>query len=110
MTVSIIHAFLLWALSLLLPGTGQRRANPGTATPHTADVHAGTALLPLPRSPYGANTPLNGTAAPLVRPYVVACEYTRERARQRRRRLTLVIAADFGLDLDRHMIDVKRAA
>ncbi len=109
--MSIIHAFLLRALNLLLPGTGRRRATSGTATlPHTADVHAGPARLPLPRSPYGADTPLDGAAAPLVRPYVVACEHVRERARQRRRRLTLVIAADFGLDLDRHVIGAKRAA
>ncbi|WP_425587904.1 hypothetical protein [Streptomyces marokkonensis] len=75
-------------------------------TPHTEDARTATARLSLPRSPYGADTPLDGGAATLVRPYVVACE----RARRRRRRLTLVIAADFGLDLDRHVIGAKRAA
>ncbi|WP_129308629.1 hypothetical protein [Streptomyces sp. L2] len=108
--MSIIHAFLLWALNLLLPGTGQRRATTRAHTPYAADVHAGTAMLSLPRSPYGADTPLDGTAAALVRPYVLACEHARERARQRRRRLTLVIAADFGIDLDRHVIGARRAA
>ncbi|MFC8097071.1 hypothetical protein [Streptomyces sp. NPDC057363] len=108
--MSIIHAFLLWALPLLLPATGQRRASTRTVPPHTDDAHTGAPRLPLPRSPYGADHPLDGAAAILVRPYVVACEHARERARRRRRRLTLVIAADFGLDLDRHVIGAKRAA
>ncbi|MGC9494816.1 hypothetical protein [Streptomyces sp. WG7] len=108
--MSIIHAFLLRALNLLLPGTGRRRANARTVTPYTDDARTAAARLPLPRSPYGMDTPLDGAAAALVRPYVTACEHTRERARRRRRRLTLVIAADFDLDLDRHVVGAKRAA
>ncbi|MEU3731100.1 hypothetical protein AB0E81_16995 [Streptomyces sp. NPDC033538] len=108
--MSIIHAFLLWALNLLLPATGQRRANTRTVTPNAEDARTAAARLPLPRSPYGADTPLDGAAAALVRPYVIACEHARERARRRRRRLTLVIAADFGIDLDRHVIGAERAA
>jgi hypothetical protein len=38
----------------------------------------------------------------MVRPYVVESE--REEARQSRRRLALVLAADFGVDLDEHVI------
>jgi hypothetical protein len=45
---------------------------------------------------------LDGSALAVVRPYVVAHE--RERARQRHRRLALVLAADFGVDLDRHLV------
>jgi hypothetical protein len=41
----------------------------------------------------------------LVRPYVVADE--RERFRQHRRRLALVLAADFGVDLDRHVVGAE---
>jgi hypothetical protein len=38
----------------------------------------------------------------MVRPYVVQAE--REQARQSRRRLALVLAADFGIALDEHVI------
>lgn len=57
-----------------------------------------------PRSPYAAHahTPIDATLTAPVRPYVVAHE--RERARQRRRRVALVLAADFGVDLDRHLV------
>jgi hypothetical protein len=64
---------------------------------------------PTPRSPYNLDphTPLDGSASPLVRPYLVAVE--REQARQSRRRLALVLAADFGIDLDRHVVGAERA-
>ncbi|WP_319369671.1 hypothetical protein [Streptomyces europaeiscabiei] len=64
---------------------------------------------PAPRSPYGLDQgPFDGAASPLVRPYLVAVE--REQARQSRRRLALVLAADFGvdLDLDRHTIGAEQ--
>ncbi|WP_309474669.1 hypothetical protein [Streptomyces ipomoeae] len=61
--------------------------------------------LPAPRSPYGIDTPFDGASSPLVRPYVVADE--RERFRQHRRRLALVLAADFGVDLDRHVVGAE---
>ncbi|MFD9119579.1 hypothetical protein ACFU6M_10450 [Streptomyces bottropensis] len=47
---------------------------------------------------YGLHGPLDGGATVMVRPYVVEAE--REQARQSRRRLALVLAADFGIDLD----------
>ncbi|WP_406422749.1 hypothetical protein OH809_09985 [Streptomyces sp. NBC_00873] len=44
---------------------------------------------------------LEGEDTALVRPYMVECERQEERAaRQRRRRLSLVMAVDFGIDLD----------
>ncbi|MFC8658885.1 hypothetical protein ACFUCT_27315 [Streptomyces parvus] len=44
---------------------------------------------------------LDGEATALVRPYLVEHEKVEERAgRQRLRRLSLVMAADFGIDLD----------
>ncbi|MDV5148081.1 hypothetical protein R1T08_28920 [Streptomyces sp. SBC-4] len=56
--------------------------------------------LPAPRSPYGLDGPLNGDESALVRPYLLAYDQRQERARQRQRRLALVLAADFGIDLD----------
>ncbi|MEU5283613.1 hypothetical protein AB0G97_06280 [Streptomyces sp. NPDC020755] len=44
---------------------------------------------------------LDGEATAIVRPYLVECEREEEHAaRQRLRRLSLVMAADFGIDLD----------
>jgi hypothetical protein len=99
MTVSIIHALLRRALGTFAPGTGRRRAEPRPAAA-PAPVHrpeAPRTAAPWPpahRSPYGLDTPLDGSANAVVRPYVVECE--RERAQQSRRRLALVLAADFG--------------
>ncbi|WP_308030213.1 hypothetical protein [Streptomyces sp. CoH27] len=59
---------------------------------------------PAHRSPYGLDTALDGLASRLVRPYVLEAERECERARQYRRRVALVLAADFGIDLDRHLI------
>ncbi|SOD77195.1 hypothetical protein SAMN06272781_5065 [Streptomyces sp. 1222.2] len=44
----------------------------------------------------------------MVRPYVVEAE--REQHRQSRRRLALVLAADFGIDLDAHVIGAEAVA
>ncbi|MDX2697191.1 hypothetical protein PV416_27505 [Streptomyces ipomoeae] len=61
---------------------------------------------PAPRSPYGLDDgPYDGSASPLVRPYLVAVE--REQECQARRRLALVLAADFGIDLDRHVVGAE---
>ncbi|WP_328507128.1 hypothetical protein [Streptomyces sp. NBC_00391] len=60
------------------------------------------------RSPYGLHGPFDGGATAMVRPYVVESE--REQARQSRRRLALVLAADFGVDLDDHVIGAKAVA
>ncbi|MPY64398.1 hypothetical protein FNH08_46790, partial [Streptomyces spongiae] len=67
--------------------------------------------LPLARSPYGLPTPLDGAASALVRPYLAAHEREAEEAAlQQRRRLALVLAADFGVDLDRHLIGAQEVA
>ncbi|WP_325065138.1 hypothetical protein [Streptomyces apocyni] len=63
-----------------------------------------------PRSPYGLDVPLDGTDSALVRPYLVEYERRQERARQRRRRLALVLAAEYGIDLDRHLIGTEAVA
>jgi hypothetical protein len=110
--VSIIHAFLRWVLDVLVPGTGRRRAGMSPAAPASAlrpEAPRSTAPWPpTPRSPYGIEVPLDGHAAALVRPYVLASE--RGRARRYRRRVALVLAADWGIDLDRHVVGVKEAA
>ncbi|MDX3618151.1 hypothetical protein [Streptomyces europaeiscabiei] len=92
----------------MAPGTGRRRAGtclfePGPGRESDASSTT-TGPLPAPRSPYSrdADTALDGAASPLARPYLVAVE--REQARQSRRRLALVLAADFGIDLDRHVV------
>ncbi|MHC0431246.1 hypothetical protein ACX6XY_13780 [Streptomyces sp. O3] len=63
-----------------------------------------------PRSPYGLDVPLDGEDTALVRPYLVEHEQRQERAQQRRRRLALVLAADFGIDLDRHLVGAAGVA
>jgi hypothetical protein len=52
---------------------------------------------------------LDGTASRLVRPYLDAYEQELERERQRHRRLALVLAADFGIDLDQHVVGARKA-
>jgi hypothetical protein len=52
----------------------------------------------------------DGEAAALVRPYVIAAERDRERARQHRRRVALILAADCGIDLDQHLIGAEAVA
>jgi hypothetical protein len=105
--VSIIHALLRWFLDLLAPGTGKRRAasSPAPLARRTDGWYqspAATACLPPHRSPYSHHAPLDGHASALVRPYLAAHE--RQCAQQRRRRVALVLAADFGIDLDRNVI------
>ncbi|MFH9554359.1 hypothetical protein [Streptomyces sp. NPDC017435] len=123
--MSIIHALLRWTLGVFAPGTGRRRAATRSVAPAPAPAPApvhlpegrGTRVvrLPAPRSPYGLPEPLDGASTVPVRPYVLAAERAHrerecEQARQTRRRLTLVLAADFGIDLDRHVIGAERVA
>jgi len=109
--VSIIHAMARWILGVFAPGTGTRRviARPAAQAAACAPEAPWPAAVALPahRSPYGLLVPLDGRAAALVRPYVVAAE--REHA-QLRRRIALVLAADFGIDLDHHVIGAEGAA
>ncbi|MEU9246721.1 hypothetical protein [Streptomyces sp. NPDC048385] len=111
MTVGIIHALLRVCMGLLAPGTGKRRATTRRPHPHRPEsrrFQAPTPSLPPHRSPYGHHTPLDGHANALVRPYLAPHE--RHCTQQRRRRLALVLAADFGIDLDRHVIGVEGRA
>lgn len=114
-----IAALLAWLLGVLAPGSGRRRA--GTHPAVSACDRHGKAVRPFgspapqgmgeqfgptrgrpmrPRSPYGLGEALNGEDTALIRPYLVEHERQEKRARQRRRCLTLVMAADFGIDLD----------
>lgn len=105
----LIRRIAVWLWQVLAPGSGRRRAGfrPVAAAPavqpRTAPG-AGGRWLPVPRSPYGLREVFDGDAVALVRPYLVEYERRRERAR---RRLVLVLAADFGIDLD--MRDVHGA-
>lgn len=108
-----IAALLAWLLSVLGPGSGRRRidslpAAPATVRrpeeegerPRVAAGHRVQERAARPRSPYGLGERLAGEDSALIRPYLVAYERQEERARQRSRRLSLVMAADFGIDLD----------
>ncbi|WP_314611834.1 hypothetical protein [Streptomyces stackebrandtii] len=97
----LIRALSLWA-RLVFGTRSCRRYRTRTAlhpTPAPAPAPA-PVRPPAPRSPYGLDVPLNGDESALVRPYLVAYDQRQERARQRQRRLALVLAADFGFDLD----------
>ncbi|WP_419249136.1 hypothetical protein [Streptomyces luteogriseus] len=64
--------------------------------------------LPRHRFPFGLHSPLDGAASSLVRPYLAAHE--QEAVLRERRRLALVLAADFGIDLDQHLIGARKVA
>ncbi|MEU2179638.1 hypothetical protein [Streptomyces thermolilacinus] len=113
----LIRRIAQWLSLVLAPGTGTRRAG---ARPAPTRAHATTSRptpvpatptprLPRHRSPYGLgpDRPFDGTTTPLVRPYLVAYEGDQERTRQRYRRLALVLAADFGVDLDQRVIGAR---
>ena len=117
--MSIIHALLRWILGVFAPGTGRRRAGTHSAVPVSVRIpeRPGPVVvrLPAPRSPYGLPEPLDGASTAPIRPYVLAAERAHreresEQARHTRRRVALVLAADFGTDLDRHAIGAERAA
>lgn len=123
----LIRRTTAWLLRLILgPRTGRHRA--GTVPAHLARIsvrtpaHPATARdrarrpgapgpvvrpLPAARSPYGLDHVFDGGASALVRPYLLAAD--RESA-QRRRRIALVLAADFGLDLDLHVLGAQGVA
>ncbi|MEH0545280.1 hypothetical protein QA802_19985 [Streptomyces sp. B21-105] len=111
----LIRRTLEWMRLLLAPGTGKRRRTHRqrarlclhfTAVRH--DPAPVGAQLPLHRSPYGLVGSLDGADSVLVRPYLAA--HDREAALQQRRRLALVLAADFGIDLDGHLIGAQEVA
>ncbi|MER5357810.1 hypothetical protein [Streptomyces sp. NPDC002785] len=113
----LIRGITAWLLGLILgPRTGRHRAGsapypptapaptrrPGTPRPRPRPRPA--ADLPAARSPYGLDQALDGGASALVRPYLLASDQERV---QQRRRLALVLAADFGLDLDLHVVGAQ---
>ncbi|WP_030682951.1 hypothetical protein [Streptomyces cellulosae] len=110
----LIRRTLEWLRLLLGPGTGKRRRThlrPHLCLHFTAVRHPAPPQpphLPLHRSPYGLPTPLDGMDSALVRPYLTAHE--REAVLQQHRRLALVLAADFGIDLDRHLVGAQEVA
>ncbi|MDP5315546.1 hypothetical protein [Streptomyces poriferorum] len=112
-----IAALLAWLLSVCAPGSGRRRvrplpsAQPSVQRPEGAPVDPDArARATRPRSPYGVGERLAGEDSALVRPYLVAYERQEERARQHLRRLSLVMAADFGIDLDARDVHAMGAA
>ncbi|OIJ90495.1 hypothetical protein [Streptomyces monashensis] len=108
----LIRRIAAWLWQVFNPGPGMRRAGSRPAEPVLArrpeEPRTTTPWPPAHRSPYGLNTPLDGSANAVVRPYLLEDEH--ERARQSRRRLTLVLAADFGIDLDQHVVGAEAVA
>ncbi|MEU7404335.1 hypothetical protein, partial [Streptomyces sp. NPDC044948] len=101
----LIHRIAHWLTLLLGPGSGTHRAGASRPRPSRG---AAPASLPVHHSPYCRHLPLDGAASRLVRPYLAAHE--QELDRQRHRRLALVLAADFGIDLDQHVVGARKAA
>ena len=114
-----IAALLAWLRGVLAPGSGRHRFDPLPPAPASVRRTEGAGLASAParqgagewfgpareravrlRSPYGLGERLAGEDTALIRPYLAAYERQEERARQRSRRLRLVMAADFGIDLD----------
>ncbi|MFF7770750.1 hypothetical protein ACFZC7_30105 [Streptomyces massasporeus] len=112
----LIPRTLQWLRLLFAPGAGKRRrSHPRRHLfPHVHLTLVSCPSAPEPpqlprhRSPYGLHSPLDGAASSLVRPYLAAHE--QETALQQRRRLALVLAADFGIDLDQHLIGAREVA
>lgn len=98
-----IRRLLEWVSTVLAPrARGQHRAYLSAAT---------TSVRPAPlTSRIREAEPLNGDEVALIRPYLLAHEQRQEQARQRHRRLALVLAADFGIDLDQHLIGMEGVA
>jgi len=111
-----IRRTLEWLRLLFCPGTGKRRRSRHrtylcvhfTAVRHPSPSAPLPPRLPHHRSPYGLVSPLDGADNALVRPYLAA--HDQEAALQQRRRLALVLAADLGIDLDRHLIGAQEVA
>ncbi|MDX3579173.1 hypothetical protein [Streptomyces sp. FL07-04A] len=122
--MSIIHALLRSILGVFAPGTGRGRAGAHPAAPaarvaQKPEARAVHRRLPAARSPYGLAEPIDGAATIPVRPYVCVAERAHHdrqqeqqqtRQAQTRRRVAMVLAADFGMDLDGHVVGAERAA
>jgi hypothetical protein len=62
------------------------------------------------RSPYSLHDPLDGGDSALVRPYLAVHERAVEEAAVQQRRRLALDPADFGIDLDRHVIGAQGVA
>ncbi|WP_405696998.1 hypothetical protein OHA99_19815 [Streptomyces coelicoflavus] len=102
----LIHRVAHWLGLLLGPGTGTHRAGDPPPRPRNFPGTA-SACLPAHHSPYCRHLPLDGAESRLARPYVTAHE--QEQDRRRHRRLALVLAADYGIDLDQHIVGARKA-
>uniref|UniRef100_A0AAU3GZS6 Uncharacterized protein n=1 Tax=Streptomyces sp. NBC_01401 TaxID=2903854 RepID=A0AAU3GZS6_9ACTN len=112
-----MYDLIRWISACLLrrpvlgPRTGRHRAGDASSRRESAPPRrpqgAPRPHLPAARSPYGSDHALDGATSPLVRPYLLASD---QEYAQRRRRLALVLAADFGLDLDLHVVGAQGVA
>ncbi|MET9777421.1 hypothetical protein ABZ023_24665 [Streptomyces sp. NPDC006367] len=102
----LIHRIAQWLGFLLGPGTGRHRAGAPRNHPHHRPLPDAPARLPLHHSSHCRHLPLDGADNRLVRPYLTALEQDRRRYR----RLALVLAADFGIDLDQHVVGAREVA
>ncbi|MGW0822157.1 hypothetical protein [Streptomyces sp. NPDC002845] len=91
----LIGRLVAWVSLLLIPRGAHRRVTHHrthpAAPPSATSPPPARPALPAHRSPYGLDTPLDGTATVAIRPYVTAHE-------QRQRRRELAMAA-MGLDM-----------
>lgn len=114
--MSVIRTILGWVLGVFVPGSGRRRVGPAPTSlaaartcPSSPVARLDVLRLPAHRSPYGLEVPLCGEAVAMVRPYVLEAERERQRDKVRlhRRRVSPVLAADFGADLDLHVVGAE---
>lgn len=125
----VVRSVALLVLCLLMPAEGRRRKPPRRGREKSPDAVSGVcsdhvdlgARAVTLRSPYSIDrAPLDGNACALTRPYLsgldlwlveaptavrvrpyrMETEAERECAKQQWRRTALVMAADFGVDLD----------
>ncbi|OII60626.1 hypothetical protein BJP40_09355 [Streptomyces sp. CC53] len=102
-----IRRIAAWLRLVFGSGCGRRRADARPSAGAPAGRHLrwqvvhfgpGWGWTAWPRPPYGLREMLDGDAVALVRPYPVSYE-----RRQQQRRLTLVMTAHVGIDLDRRV-------
>ncbi|WP_137993253.1 hypothetical protein [Streptomyces vilmorinianum] len=91
-----IRALVLWVRLVLVTSAGNRHLT-RTIAFRPAIQPPDQARPRTPRPPYGLDEPLDADETAMVRPYLLAHE---RQARQLQRRLALVLAADFDINLD----------
>ncbi|OII68621.1 MULTISPECIES: hypothetical protein [unclassified Streptomyces] len=114
-----IRRIAVWLRLVFGSGSGRRRADarrsagtPARRRLRGQVVHFGPGWgwTARPRPPYGLRETLDSDAVALVLPYPLTHERRRERLRQQQRCLALVMAAHFGIDLDRRVLHGTGAA